>query len=165
MVHIYRRDAGVWKFQKSIDSMMVGTDPSPGTYFGSSISISGNYAVIGEKNYSQGSAGMYCGRVYIIKKDTNGNWLTNKNEDGGPRQIKNPPNSTEYKYGLYGSSVAISGKYIVVGAPGNPSVFSGYRGLVYLYKIKDETWKSSKGGGSTIGIEERGFVSGKSDSE
>lgn len=48
-VHIYRREGGVWNFKKTINSGITGTTPGANRYFGCSVSISKDYAVIGEK--------------------------------------------------------------------------------------------------------------------
>ena len=159
-VHIYRRDdAGVWEFQKMITSSMVGTTPSAGREFGCSISISGDYAVIGERNFGQGPTPKV-GRVYVIKKNTEGVWVTAANTKDSPKVLTKPTISPEYGNSVFGSSVAISGKYIVVGAPGDQS---SYEGNVHLYKIANTTWESTEAG--KIRIEERGLVSGKSEGE
>tara|TARA_B100001175_G_C19508590_1_gene642330 strand:+ start:1165 stop:3786 length:2622 start_codon:yes stop_codon:yes gene_type:complete len=165
-VHIYRRnDAGVWEFQKMITSSMVGTTPSSSREFGCSISISGDYAVIGERNFGQGQT-TKVGRVYIIKKDTGGDWNSSKNSKDGPIAWTLPASSPEYGNAVFGNSVAISGKYIVVGAPGNlqgGNKYKEYKGTVHLYKIANTTWASTEAG--KIRIEERGYVSGKSEGE
>lgn len=157
-VHIYRREEGVWKFKKMFTSSMVGTTPQSGREFGCSISISGDYAVIGErKTGNQAMANV--GRVYVIKKNTEGVWNTTQNSKDGP-VWESRSSSSEQINGLFGSSVAISGKYIVVGAPGGQST---YKGNVHLYKIANTTWGSTESG--KIRIEERGLVSGKSAGE
>ena len=148
-----------------ITSSMVGTDPASGREFGCSISISGDYAVIGEKNFGQGSTPRV-GRVYVIKKNTEGVWVTSTNTKDRPKALTKPASSPEYGNSAFGSSVAISGKYIVVGAPGNllgGSTYKKYKGTVHLYKIANTTWESTETG--KIRIEERSLVTGKSEGE
>ena len=144
-VHIYRRTtAGVWEFKETITSSITGSDPAQGREFGCSVSISKDYAVIGEK-YSPGNQNKSkAGKVYILKRDADGNWETRTQS-----QLSNAPISSEQKQRYpssikgstanenFGSSVAISDKFLVVGAPGD----GGYTGTgrIKLYKLINNT--------------------------
>ena len=114
-VHIYRREGGVWKFKKTIDSSITGSDPASNRYFGCSISISKDYAVIGEKNSPGQQNKAKAGKVYILKRDADGNWETRTQGEPGffgyPISIKGNTAGE-----LFGSSVAVSDKFLVVGA-------------------------------------------------
>jgi len=165
-VHIYRREGGVWKFKKSIDTNMIGLDPTDGTEFGCSIAISGDYAVIGQRKFTRGGS-KQIGRAYVIKKGSNGDWITNKeSESNKPIYLELAAASPEYNGAHYGTSVAISGKFVTVGAPGS-SLADGtskydygkyYKGAAYLYKIPNTK-------GNSIQLEGRGKVIGKNSSE
>jgi hypothetical protein len=146
-VHIYRRNtAGVWEFKKTITSAIMGSDPTQGGEFGCSVSISKDYAVIGEK-YSPGRPGFNdpnAGKVYILKRDVDGNWETRSESQLGSTSIsdelkrRHPVSITGVNANeLFGSSVAISDKFLVVGAPGG----DGYdgKGVVKLYKLINKT--------------------------
>ena len=144
-VHIYRRNStGKWEFNKTITSSITGSDPAQGREFGCSVSISKDYAVIGEK-YSPGDQNKSkAGKVYILKRDAAGNWETRTSSD-----LNSAPISNEQKQRyptfikgttaneLFGSSVAISDKFLVVGAPGDEG-YNG-KGRIKLYKFLNET--------------------------
>ena len=80
-------------------------------YFGKSLSIDGNYAIIGANGHNNSS-----GKVYFFEKDNNGTW-TEKNNFPGESSSQ------------LGRSVAISGNYAIAGAP-----FDSNTGKVYFYK-------------------------------
>jgi len=139
-VHIYRRNtAGVWEFKKTITSLITGTNPVWGRHFGCSISISKDYAVIGEKFNTD-----FKGKVYILKRDADGNWETRtqvvlSSTSISDEQKQRYPISIEgtTKNELFGSSVAISDKFLVVGAPGAPGFT--LKGSIKLYKFINKT--------------------------
>ena len=129
-VHIYRREGGVWKFKKTIDSSITNSDPASNRYFGCSISISKDYAVIGEKQSPGQQNKAKAGKVYILKRDADGNWETRTQGEPGffgyPISIKGNTAGE-----LFGSSVAVSDKFLVVGAPG----IGTYSGSLKLFKF------------------------------
>ena len=91
---------------------------------GYSVDINDKYAVVGAPQYSRGIFG---GNGYIrIVTNTNGTWSL------GPE--------IEAQNGAYGDkfgySVAISGDYILVGAPAK----SSSTGSVYIFKLNNGTW-------------------------
>ncbi|MDG2053622.1 MAG: FG-GAP repeat protein, partial [Phycisphaerales bacterium] len=100
--YVFERDgAGVW----SEAQKLTASDAAAGDYFGYSVSISGDYAVIGagwddDNGYSSGSA-------YVYERDGQGNWSE------AAKLIA----SDGAGYDNFGRSVAISGGYAVVGAP------------------------------------------------
>ena len=172
-VHIYKRtNKGFWELKKVITSSIVGTDPATGNEFGCSIAISGDYAVIGEKKFNQGNS-KQVGRVYVIRKGDDGEWVTNK--DATKRKpvaftgigMGTSVNelTSNYQGAHFGASVAISGNFITVGAPGSSVAdeTSQYdygkerKGDVYLYKIKKRE--------GDIKIEGRGKVTGRKNGE
>jgi hypothetical protein len=105
--YIFKRNAndGSWKQSKKI----VASDREASDMFGVSVSISGDYAIVGAYNEDQDKGGgntlSDAGSAYIFK-NTAGNWAqTNKivasDRDGSD---------------LFGFSVAISGDYAIAGA-------------------------------------------------
>jgi len=104
-----RNPSGKWIMGTTF-ALPIRSDP-PGM-FGSSISIDGDYAVIGEPGAN---------RVYIVKK-VNGVW-----QFASDKMVKITP--TDGGGGFFGGSVSISGNYMVIGEPSNNKV--------HLYWIKD----------------------------
>lgn len=89
--------------------------------FGSTVDVDGEYIVVGApKKYANTNTSE--GSVYVYKKDINGT-LT---------QIATLTESAVPAFGEYGTSVAISGNFIVVGAP-SPSIVAP--GSIYVYEI------------------------------
>ena len=91
--------------------------------YASSIAIDGNYIVIGAKDKNISSNGN--GIVYIYKIDP----TTDAVSLLGSRNLSAP---VDYDY--FGSSVGVSGSYVVVGAYGVDTIATD-AGMVYMYKI------------------------------
>ena len=99
--YIFERDGlGHWnEVQK-----LTASDGAEGDWFGRSVSISGDYAVIGAR-YDDDN-GSFSGSAYVFERDGAGNWLEVQKltaSDGNP-------------YDKFGLSVSISGDYAVIGA-------------------------------------------------
>ena len=93
-------------------------------YFGSSVAISGNYAVVGA--YGEGDAsGTRSGKAYIFNVTTGVlvHTLTNPNPYGF--------GSLDY----FGNAVAISGNYAVVGASGEGDASDTETGKAYIFNV------------------------------
>lgn len=124
-VYIFQRDLGGadnWGELKKI----VSDDIDRGDWFGSSIDISGDVAIIGAPNRSDLTFGSRYGTAYIFAKD-----------EGGPDnwgQVKKLLASTVDEENLFGMSVSLDGNRAVVGASGNFNVFDG---SAYVFE-KDE---------------------------
>lgn len=111
--------AGNWIEQTKI------IDDTGGEYrhFGQSVSISGDYVLIGSPGFS-----------ISFYKQNNGNWnVTNK--------IPKPPYLSSYH--LYGINVSIDGDYAIIGSPEMFDFFydSGY---VYIYINDNDHWLEDK---------------------
>jgi hypothetical protein len=128
--YIFKRNAndGTWKQSKKI----VATDREAGDMFGVSVSISGDYAIVGAYNEDQDKTGgntlNNAGSAYIFK-NTAGNWT----------QANKIVASDRGGFDLFGHSVAISGDYSIAGAydedenqAGGNTLFSA--GSAYVFK-------------------------------
>ena len=124
--------------------------------FGVSVAISGDYIVVGAKHAKNGSI-TFVGAAFVFKKDIGGtdNW-------GEIKQIV--ASDREYN-DLFGASVAISGDYIVVGAPWEDPLaangsYQSDAGSAYVFK-KDQggtdNWGQVKKIGSSILIGNANF--------
>jgi hypothetical protein len=93
-----------------------------GDFFGESVAVQGNVAVIGAPFKSQG--GTSSGAVYIYNMTT-GNLIS--------RLLPFSPINNDTFFNFYGFSVGISDNYIVVGAPGDVEGSNGGGGAAYIY--------------------------------
>jgi len=103
--YIFERDgSGNW-IQYPI--ILRANNLDAGDNFGYSVSISGNYAIVGARyEAGEGNAAAYSGAAYVFERNDSGNWFQkpifrSSNLDAGDR---------------FGTSVAISGNYAIVGA-------------------------------------------------
>ena len=119
-VYLYKVD------DPSYERKITASDAISYDFFGSSVAIYGNYIVVGSINSGNGSIGMV-GAVYIYKVD----------DPSYERKITASEGSS---YDLFGSSVAIYGNYIVVGAE-NDDANGSYSGSVYIYKLDDNLYE------------------------
>jgi hypothetical protein len=109
----YTRNAsGDWNMQTPVYYALPPNDGNSGK-FGASISIDGDYALIGEPD---------AGRAYLAKK-VKGVWEFSTSATTNP-MVKITPTGAK---GTFGTSVSISGNFMVIGQPGE------FR--VHLYKI------------------------------
>lgn len=134
-----------------------------GDRFGNAVSISGNFAVIGaqEENHdASDGAGSFlaeAGAAYIFQKDGNNNWSFLQKITAPTRQAK----------AFFGSSVSISGNYLIVGAKSDNS----NKGAAYVFKldVNNNKWlhkstlNASDGAdadlfGFSVGITEVGYA-------
>lgn len=147
-VCIYKRDNfGNWNETQKI----VASDRESGDEFGESVSISGNYIIVGttEKDYvdQNGTKFYEAGAAYIFECNELDVWV----------EVKKIISPNVYNKGLFGSSVAVSGDYVIVGATRElfPTI-SGKNFLeaVYVYKrSNDGIWndlQSLRGSDQTV---------------
>ena len=107
---------------------LVANDTNASDYFGRSIAISGSLAVVGA--YGNDDNGSRSGSAYIFTKEINGSWT----QTG--KLIALDANSSD----SFGSTVAISGERVIIGASRNEDNGSK-SGSAYIF-AKDEngTW-------------------------
>jgi len=129
-VYVFEKDeqTGQWvKVKKIIASDAVGQDQ-----FGKMVDIHNGNLVVGANQHEPNGVGTWVGAAYVYSKDENGEWVERQK-----LEASNKKNGAQF-----GESVAISGDYIFVGAPGletqeefgNDSAF----GAVYVFKKNNE---------------------------
>ena len=110
---------------------LISSEPERNAQFGTSVSISGNYIVIGsplqdnDNNLDDNMADQGAAFVFKINNDTS------------VSQIKKIISSEPENYAWFGTSVAISGNYIVVGSPfqdNNPGDSITNQGAAFVFK-------------------------------
>src|SRR5262249_53427968 len=101
-VDVYINEGLYWRKVQTIESTKTSLK------FGADLAVSGNLLVIGAPNAS--STGQ--GSAFVYQRDTNGEtWSLVRERIGGTTQTPSPS---------FGTSVAVSGDKIVVGAPDEP---------------------------------------------
>jgi len=89
---------------------LVSTDRAAFDSFGISVSIDGNYAIVGafqeDEDESGGNTINNSGTAYIFEKNLSGNWFQSQKIVASDRSLSDS----------FGISVAINGDYLIVGA-------------------------------------------------
>ncbi|MEO6718805.1 MAG: FG-GAP repeat protein [Ferruginibacter sp.] len=120
--YIFIRQDGGWSQQ----SKLIASDGAAGDNFGNSVSISGDYAIVGAPKGA--GAWFLQGAAYIFVR--NGTSWT--------QQAK--LNASDGIIGEYfGTSVSIDGNYAVIGAP-NAQVFYANQGAAYVFMRGGTSW-------------------------
>jgi uncharacterized UPF0146 family protein len=136
--YIFELEGDTWKQQQKL----VASDRTESDYFGKSVSIDGDYAIVGA--YGQDSAvgggdyKSYAGAAYIFK-----------NADDSWTQVKKLVASDRTAGDYFGCSVSIDGDYAIVGVYKQDSAVDGsdYKenaGAAYIFKNTDETWSETQ---------------------
>lgn len=98
---------------------IVAADREAVDNFGTSVSISGNLAIVGSPREADDAAGanwmQYSGSAYIFQRNSAGNWV----------QVQKIVASDRGPGDLFGTSVSISGDYAIVGSYGDDENASG----------------------------------------
>ncbi len=132
--YIFKQSNGVWAQQQKI----VAADRDLTDFFGTSVAIRGDYAIIGangeDEDVSGGNTLPISGSAYIFKQ-TNGVWSQDQKIVASDRE-----NGAQF-----GFSVAIDNNYLVVGAlfedknvTGSDSLISA--GAAYIFQLSGGTW-------------------------
>jgi len=125
-IYIYKYDGTDWIQQTRIPSSAGNT----GDNFGQSVSISGNFAVIGAPYYD--SVAETDGAVFILMR------TTDPNEPWIKHEIITPESETAGE--LFGYSVDVDNGILAIGAIGD-NIDGDQSGAVYLYEGKTTGWE------------------------
>ena len=134
--YIFKRSDVLW----NQEAKLVALDRDAGDTFGGSVSISGDYAIVGALNDEDDALGAsplsFAGSAYIFKRS-----LTSWNQD-----IKLTA-STRASYDYFGNAVSISGNFAIVAAYKEDEDFSesntvSSAGSAYIFKLAGENWIS-----------------------
>jgi hypothetical protein len=132
--YIFYNNGSTWVQQQKV----VASDRSASRFFGNSVAISGNYAIVGTERENNDANGenylTQAGAAYIFYNDGS-TWI----------QQQKVVASDRAPYDEFGLSVAISGDYVIVGtsnesedANGENTV--GNAGSAYIFVRSGETW-------------------------
>ena len=123
-VYVYTWSGTSWSQQAELsDPDAAGSD-----YFGASVALSGDTALIGAWGATvngQGSAG----KAYIFTR-SGGSW--------SQPTVLSDPDTTYENY--FGTSVALSGDTALIGAPSTTVGGQDYAGVVYIYTLSGGSW-------------------------
>ena len=122
--YVFVRTGTTWTLQQKL----VASDGAPEDFFGYSVAISGEFAVVSSR-YDDTAAGTNAGSAYVFKR-SNGAWTE--------QQKLTAPDGAAFD--VFGSSVSVSGDTIVAGAPEEapPGAFSV--GSAYVFVRSGTAW-------------------------
>lgn len=120
-VYIFEKTGTDWIQQ----AVIFPPDPENNAYFGNSVDISGEYAIIGSQLKNNGPK-IDQGKAYIYKRNGT-TWELNQQFTAGDGS----------DYDLFGISVSISGNYAIIGANG----FGNHSGKAYVYFQNGTSWQ------------------------
>ncbi len=132
--YVFKRTAGVWSQQQKITA----SDRQGNDNFGHSVSISGEYAIIGANKEDHDAIGdstlIDAGSAYIFQR-TGTNWTQQQKIVAADRA----------EFDQFGESIAIEGNYAIVGAYQHNYDTSGggladNAGAVYVFQQSGGTW-------------------------
>ncbi len=124
--YIFEKPVSGW-VDMTETAKLIASDGESNDYFGYSVSISGDVALIGA--YRDDDNGIACGSAYIFEKPVTG-WV-NSTETAKLLASDGPG-----YYDHFGYSVSISGHVAIIGAPGNYS----NTGSAYIFEKPETGW-------------------------
>lgn len=133
--YIYKKTETLWTDEQKI----VGGSVGDGDNFGWSVGINEDYAIIGTPRDSQIASGggilTDAGSAYIFRKFSSGTWT----------QMQSIGASDEGASDEFGTAVAISGNYVIVGAMFEDHNATGganlsNAGSAYIFELSDGEW-------------------------
>jgi hypothetical protein len=126
-INFFQLSSGTWVYMvKGIDGLGQANDN-----FGSSVSISGNYAIVGSPFRNEG-ASLDQGSGFIFQLNA-GAWTQIQRITAGSAGDN------------FGTSVCISGNYIIVGVPNDDVGANADQGSVLIYELNGSSWIVSQG--------------------
>ncbi len=126
--YIFKRSGTTWAQQQKITA----SDKQAYDYFGYSVSISGDYAIVGARGEDP-SGTTNAGSAYIFKRSGTA-WTQQQKITASDKQA----------YDRFGYSVSISGDYAIVGAYYEDPSGTADAGSVYIFKRNGTTWSQQQ---------------------
>lgn len=117
--YVYTRSGSTWTQQQKLTS----SSPDNGSYFGYSVSVDGDYCIVGVPHYGATDTG----RVEIFYRS------------GGTWTLQQAINGATGTYANFGGSVSISGNTVAIGAD-DAEVGGVDQGKVYIYTRSGTVW-------------------------
>ncbi|MFQ5690565.1 MAG: choice-of-anchor B family protein [Gemmatimonadota bacterium] len=123
-VYVFRRDPSSGRWVE--DGKLLGDDSEPKDYFGGSLAVRGDVAVVGVPQKNRRS-----GAVYVFRRDEAGTWTQEAKLEASDAE----PNVQ------FGNAVALRGDRILIGAPG----FGRGTGAVYTFRRNPDSGEWEEG--------------------
>ena len=133
--YVFTRASGMWTETKKLTA----SDGAAGDQFGVSVAVDGNTVVVGADGDDKDAIDTDAGAAFVFTNDS-GTW------DLKVKLIASDANASDW----FGSSVAVDGNTIVVGAPGDDDNGDD-SGSIYVYTRPLEGWPASPGASLTEG--------------
>ena len=130
VVYVFTRNESAWEEQ-----ILAAEDTSPGDFFGTSVAMDGNTAVIGAP-YDLDN-GFLAGSVYVFIRDDAGDWI--EQQELYASDISDTSDLFDYGGDEFGWYVAVNGDTLVIGAIGDDDN-NDYKGSAYLFTHNDGVW-------------------------
>jgi hypothetical protein len=121
--HVYRVSGKSWQYE----ALLSAVEAEPGDEFGQAVALDNGNAVVGA-HFSE-SEGIIGGAVFVFVRHSDGSWIR------ATRLSASTSGSLDY----FGSSVAIDGPIIAVGAPG-ADLAGNSSGAVYVFTLSEGEW-------------------------
>ncbi len=122
--YIFHRDGINWTQQ----AKLTASDGDETDEFGYSVSIAGNYAIIGSPN-DDISGNIDQGSAYIFHRE--GSYWTQQDKLNA---------SDGEEHNAFGCSVSIAGNYVIIGATGNDIAENNDQGSAYIFHRSETNW-------------------------
>ena len=144
-VYVFRRNAGSW----SQEAYMKASNPDSGDWFGT-VALSGDTIVVGANAEESNATGVNGDQSNNDAEDAGAAYVFRRNAGSWGQEAYLKASNTEPDE-LFGSSVAVSGNTVVVGAPREDSAATGingdqsdnsarYSGAAYVFERDGSTW-------------------------
>lgn len=128
--YVYQRIGSTW----TLKQMLTASDGSAEDYFGLNVALSGNLMVIGAR-YADGSNNRYgMGAAYIFMLAGNNTWI----------QVQKLIPNDGQAHDNFGTSIAINGLSILIGAPGEYFTDTHTNGAVYVFTWTGSGWEQQQ---------------------
>jgi len=128
--YVFVRSGDLWTEQTSF----TGSDPESGDYFGASVAVDGDTAIIGA--YGDGDSGTMCGSASVFVRSGSA-WSS---QDKLTAACENPGDDHSGAVGdFFGFSVALDGNVAVVGAPHDDDAGTD-AGSAHVFLRSGSTW-------------------------
>jgi FG-GAP repeat len=126
--YVFTRSGGVWSQQQKLEA----ADAAAGDQFGVSVAIDGETIVVGALG-DEGPAGVFQGSAYVFTR-SGGVWTQQQKLEAADAGEADQ----------FGSSVAISGETITVGAPGDDGAAGNGQGSAFVFVRSGTSWSQQQ---------------------